>query len=68
MELRGLKVCDRTPLLGQALAKISREMDCSVDEALTLLRALADARHENLQDVARYIVESGGRLAIRVGF
>ena len=63
MELRGLKAPDRTPLVGQALAKISKEMDCSVDEALAMLQALAKVRRENLQKTAATVVERGIRFA-----
>jgi len=41
------------------LAKVSRELDCTVDEAWAMLRALAKARHENLQKTAATVVDQG---------
>lgn len=61
MQLKGLRETDRTPLVGQALAKVSREMDCTVVEAWAMLQALAKVRRENLQKTAATVVEQGVR-------
>lgn len=47
---------DRTPLVAQAVARISMQLDCAVDEALTLLHALMRTRRENLQETAASVV------------
>jgi hypothetical protein len=57
VKVRDLSGPDRTPLVGHAVAKISLQMDCPVDEALTLLRALTRLRRESMQETAASVVE-----------
>lgn len=64
MELRGLSATDRTPLVGQALARVSREMDCTIDEAWAVLWALSGEQREGVQAIAANVIANGVRSEI----
>lgn len=54
-------------VLHQAVGMVAAQCDCSVEDALTLVRARAFAHDEQVTDVARRIVEKRLRLDVQEG-
>jgi hypothetical protein len=54
---------DRIPLVAQAIANVSAQVHCPVDDALYLMNALAQSSRQSLEPTAVAVVERRVRFA-----
>ena len=52
---------ERTPVVAFAVAKLAKQLDCSVDEAVEKLESLSTEHHEVLQATAARVFRDGVR-------